>query len=172
MAAILHLICAYYHAYLRPPLYTNHTLFTSGMEDDDNFPSLADFYFHTIGDKTVYSSTLDDLFVCYTLTRGMQLESLNPRRPALPLELILRITRFAGFMDVNPDPALTLDVTVPYTLPGTHGNLLFLSRKLSRTHLLSMARIHLIPSQIEKPHYVRAPRYCVSTKSLKIYPEP
>lgn len=136
------------------------------MEDDDNFPPLADFYFHTVGDKTVYSSTLDDLFVCYALARGLQLESTNPRRPALPLELILRITRFAGFMDVNPDPALTLDVIGPHVLPGSKQTLLFLSQKLSRTHLISMARIHLIPPQIERPSYVRPPRYSVST-SLK-----
>ncbi|KAF8607103.1 hypothetical protein BDV93DRAFT_301279 [Ceratobasidium sp. AG-I] len=70
------------------------------------------------------------------------------------------------FMDVNPDPALTLDITVPYTLPGAQSHLLFLSRKLSRKHLMSMARIHLIPPQTEKPHYVRAPRYCFTFRPI------
>lgn len=135
------------------------------MEDDDNFPPLAEFYFHTVGDKTAYSSTLNDLFVCYTLTRGLRLESINPRRPALPLELILYITRFAGFMNANPDPSLTLDLNVAHEVSGSSNMKLYISRKLSRTHLISMARIHLIPAQIERPEDVRSLPYCVSMAS-------
>lgn len=139
------------------------------MEDDENFPSLANFYFHIIGDKTAHSSTLDDLFVCYTLARGLQLESLSPRRPALPLEIILRITRFAGFMDVTPDHALTLDVTTPFQLSNDYSSKSYISPKLSRTHLLSMARIHLVPSQIHGSTGVCFFGCCVSLFYLYIY---
>ncbi|KAF8592817.1 hypothetical protein BDV93DRAFT_612437 [Ceratobasidium sp. AG-I] len=120
------------------------------MEDDDNCPPLADFFFYIAGDKTAYSSTLDDLFVCYTLTRGLQLESINPRRSALPLEIILHITHFAGFMDAKPDPTFTLDVSILPQLSKDHRPpKLYLSPKLSRVHLLSMARIHLVPPQVQ-----------------------
>ncbi|KAG9099525.1 hypothetical protein FS749_001081 [Ceratobasidium sp. UAMH 11750] len=113
------------------------------MDDDDNLPTLADFFFHA-GDKTSYSSSLEGLFVCYTLTRGLQLEGTNPRRPALPLELILRITRFAGYMDAKPDPSLTLNVDRPDKV------FWFCSPPLSRKHLTSMARIHFVPLQVKK----------------------
>lgn len=133
---------------------------TLNIDDDDNFPTLADFYFHVVGDKTVYNSGLEHLFVCYTLTRGLQLESVSPRRPAIPLELILRITRFAGFVDVNPDPTLTLDIKDHLKLtPTTWGT--FASR-LSRTHLLSMARVHLAPLNLKRPLGVGPRVYCVS----------
>ncbi|KAG8703796.1 hypothetical protein FRC09_003934 [Ceratobasidium sp. 395] len=113
------------------------------MDDESNLPDLADFFFHNCGDKTSYSSSLEGLFVCYTLTRGLQLEGVNPRRPALPLELILRITRFAGYMDANPDPSLTLDINLPDDFidelrPNYH------SPPLSRRHIASMARIHIV----------------------------
>lgn len=137
------------------------------MEDDDEFPSLAEFYFHIVGDKSVYSSTLDDLFVCYTLARGLQRESTNPPRPALPLELILRITRFSGFMDTNPDPALTLNLAVPFEVSQNPQIILHVSPKLSRRHLLFMARIHLVPPQLERPTNSSPVGYCVSFNFLK-----
>ncbi|KAG8690255.1 hypothetical protein FRC08_010587 [Ceratobasidium sp. 394] len=113
--------------------------------DDDNVPTLADFFFHNVGDEASYSSSLEGLFVCYTLTRGLQLEGTSPRRPAPPLELILRITRFAGYMDANPDPSLTLDVDQYddfFSPPMTCS-----SPPLSRKHITSMARIHLVPKK-------------------------
>ncbi|KAG8715928.1 hypothetical protein FRC08_010012 [Ceratobasidium sp. 394] len=113
--------------------------------DDDNVPNLADFFFHNAGDEASYSSSLESLFVCYTLTRGLQLGGTNLRRPALPLELILRITRFAGYMDANPDPSLTLDI-------DQYGDFCSPSRScssppLSRKHITSMARIHFVPKK-------------------------
>ncbi|KAG8715929.1 hypothetical protein FRC08_010013 [Ceratobasidium sp. 394] len=120
------------------------------MKNDDNLPTLADFFFHNAGDETSYSSSLEGLFVCYTLTRGLQLEGTNPRRRALPLELILRITRFAGYMDANPDPSLTLNVDqYDFSLPFMN----FCSPPLSRKHITSMARIHFV-SQVseERPN--------------------
>lgn len=113
------------------------------MDSYEDSPPLSDFFFHIVGDKSTYSQELQDLYVCYTLARGLQIENASPRRPALPLEIILCITRFAGYISVNPDPALTLKTSLihcedphlfcsGYTTPA-----------LSRAHLSSMARIWL-----------------------------
>ena len=130
------------------------------MDDNDSLPTLGDFFFHIAGDKTAHTATLEDLFVCYTLARGLQREVTDPRRPALPLEVILRITRFAGFVDANPDPGLTRLVNVPFEKPP--GVELFVSQPLSRTHVLSMARIHLAPLKGERPYHVSSYAYNVS----------
>ncbi|KAL5639942.1 hypothetical protein ACGC1H_006490 [Rhizoctonia solani] len=112
---------------------------------NDNDFSLAEFYFYTLGDKTVYNQQLNDLFVCYTLARGLQQECSHPRRPALPLELILRITRFAGFIDSKPDMNLTLDVSlVVKTLTQGFISDLYMTEKLTRAQLASMARLQLV----------------------------
>lgn len=133
------------------------------MDDDEYSPNLADFFYHIAGDKTGYSASLESLFICYTLARGLQLESTKPRRPGLPLELILRITRYAGFIDANPDPTLTLDVNKPFVTPHTTSKL-YGSSDLSRTHILSMARIHLVPSSTERPEYLDSRTRDVSSK--------
>lgn len=134
------------------------------MDDDNNSPTLGDFFFHT-GDNAAHTSALDDLFVCYTLTRGLQREATSPRRPALPLELILRITRFAGFVDASPDPALTLFANIPFR--KTPEVELFTSQCLSRKHVLSMARIHLVPLKGERPPHMSDYAYDVSHSTAK-----
>ncbi|KAG9120468.1 hypothetical protein FRC07_004029 [Ceratobasidium sp. 392] len=123
------------------------------MNDDDGdyLPTLADFFFHHCGDKSSYSSSLEGLFVCYTLTRGLQLEGTNPRRPALPLELILRITRFAGYMDANPDPSLTLNIDRPNDATPMSPHFAFCSPPLSHRHITSMGRIHVTPMDPNNP---------------------
>lgn len=113
------------------------------MESTQVCPPLADFFYHIVGDKSTYSQDLQDLYVCYTLTRGLQIESTSPRRPALPLELILCITRFAGYVSVNPDPALTLETSMihcadPHMFCGG-----YTTPPFSRTHFASMARTRL-----------------------------
>lgn len=117
------------------------------MDDYDNLP-LAEFYFYTIGDKDVYNQELNDLFVCYTLTRGLQIQCDSPRRPALPLELILRITRFAGFVNHKPDITLTSEAFI-FTKSITEGPYsaeLYITERLSRVQLASMARLQLVES--------------------------
>ncbi|KAF8607106.1 hypothetical protein BDV93DRAFT_603770 [Ceratobasidium sp. AG-I] len=114
------------------------------MESLQEYLPLADFFYHIVGDKSTYSQELQDLYVCYTLTRGLQVESTSPRRPALPLELILSITRFAGYISVNPDPALALEMSLihcadPHLFCGG-----YTTPPLSRAHLSSMARIRLV----------------------------
>ncbi|KAF8607082.1 hypothetical protein BDV93DRAFT_603754 [Ceratobasidium sp. AG-I] len=113
------------------------------MENYD--PLCSDFYFYIVGDKTTYSQELNDLFVCYTLTRGLQRHCTHPRRPAIPLELILRITRHAGFIDPKPDLRLTSDVlTFANSLVDNAGTQEFyMSLRLSRVQLASMARLQL-----------------------------
>ncbi|CAE6415218.1 unnamed protein product [Rhizoctonia solani] len=114
---------------------------------NDNDVSLAEFYFYTLGDKTVYNQQLNDLFVCYTLARGLQKECSHPRRPALPLELILRIIRFAGFIDPKPDMNLTLDASIAVkTLAQGFISDLYMTERLTRAHLASMARLQLVES--------------------------
>ncbi|KAH7337422.1 hypothetical protein B0J17DRAFT_662928 [Rhizoctonia solani] len=105
--------------------------------------SIADFFYHIVGDKTSYSQELDNLFVCYTLTRGLRQESTSPRRPSLPLEIILYIIRYAGYMTVNPDPSLTLETLL---IPCKHPHLFcggYSTPDLSRVHLTCMARLRL-----------------------------
>lgn len=126
------------------------------MDDEDNLPTLGDFFFQCTGDETIYNEALEVLFICYTLTRGLQAGGSNPRRPAIPLELILRIIRLAGYTDANPDPTLTLNVDVPHTPPGYPNIQIFTSSNLSHTHLISMARIHLVP--LDKTGLSRFPR--------------
>jgi hypothetical protein len=105
--------------------------------------SLADFFYHIVGDKSTFSEELENLFVCYTLTRGLRIASTSPRRPSLPLEIILCIIRYAGFISVNPDPALMLDTSL---LPCKHPHLFcggYTTPDLTRVHLTAMARIRL-----------------------------
>ncbi|KAH7337406.1 hypothetical protein B0J17DRAFT_628995 [Rhizoctonia solani] len=112
---------------------------------NDNDVSLAEFYFYTLGDKTVYNQQLNDLFVCYTLARGLRHESHHPRRPAIPLELILRITRFAGYIDSKPDMDLTVDASIlAKTLAHGLSSDLYMTERLTRTQLASMARLQLV----------------------------
>ncbi|KAJ1301309.1 hypothetical protein OPQ81_003711 [Rhizoctonia solani] len=123
------------------------------MNDD---VSLAEFYFYTLGDKTVYNQQLNDLFVCYTLARGLQNGCANPRRPGLPLELILRITRLAGFIDPKPDLNLTVDANIlAKTLTQGFSSDLYMTERLSRTQLASMARLQLVelPWDGSEPNY-------------------
>ncbi|KAF8701261.1 rds2-regulator of drug sensitivity, partial [Rhizoctonia solani] len=104
---------------------------------------VADFFYHIVGDKTSYSQELENLFVCYTLTRGLRQESPCRRRPSLPLEIILSIIRYAGFMSVNPDPALALETQI---VPCKHPHLFcggYSTPPLSRIHLNFMARLRL-----------------------------
>ncbi|KAF8607105.1 hypothetical protein BDV93DRAFT_520015, partial [Ceratobasidium sp. AG-I] len=79
---------------------------------------------------------------------------------ALPLEIILRITRFAGFTDVNPDPSLTIDLTLGLEISESSETKLFVSPRITRTHLISMARIHLIPLHLERPEHIPSISYC------------
>lgn len=113
---------------------------------DDYDLLLSDFYYYLVGDKTTYSQEINDLFVCYTLTRGLQRHCDHPKRPALPLELILRITRHAGFIDPKPDLLLTSDVlTFANSLVDNAGTQEFyMSLRLSRVQLSSMARLQLV----------------------------
>ncbi|KAG8715605.1 hypothetical protein FRC11_002492 [Ceratobasidium sp. 423] len=123
---------------------------------NDNDVALAEFYFYTLGDKTVYNQQLNDLFVCYTLSRGLQHECDNPRRPALPLELILRITRFAGFIDSKPDLNLTIDANIlAKTLTQGLSSDLYMSERLTRAQLASMARLQVVelPWDDSEPAY-------------------
>ncbi|CAE6436186.1 unnamed protein product [Rhizoctonia solani] len=116
-----------------------------GCVMNDNDVPLAEFYFYTVGDKTVYNQQLNDLFLCYTLSRGLQKQCNSPRRPALPLELILRIIRFAGFMDPKPDMNLTVDAMIlAKTIAPGMSSYLYMTERLSRTQLASMARLQLI----------------------------
>lgn len=113
--------------------------------DDYNLP-LAEFYFYLIGDKTTYNQELNDLFVGYTLARGLQLYCDTPRRPALPLEIILRITRHAGLIDPKPDLFLCSNVFIlAKSLIESGGSSdFYISTQLSRVQLASMARIQLV----------------------------
>ncbi|KAG8699622.1 hypothetical protein FRC09_006504 [Ceratobasidium sp. 395] len=109
---------------------------------------LAEFYYYTIGDKTTYNQELNDLHVCYTLARGLQLHCDRPRRPALPLEVILRIIRHAGFIDPKPDLGLT-SVALEFTVHLRDSKNLSMcywstANPLSRTQLTSMARMQLV----------------------------
>ncbi|KAL5639932.1 hypothetical protein ACGC1H_006483 [Rhizoctonia solani] len=104
---------------------------------------IADFFYHIVGDKTSYSQELENLYVCYTLTCGLRQESTSPRRPSLPLEIILCIIRYAGFMSINPDPALTLETTLvpckdPHVFCGGYS-----TPVLTGIHLNFMARLRL-----------------------------
>lgn len=104
---------------------------------------LADFFYHIVGDKSTFSQDLEDLYVCYTLTRGLQIASISPRRPSLPPEIILCIIRYAGFISINPDPALTLETSF---LPCKHPHLFcegYATPDLTRAHLACMARMRL-----------------------------
>ncbi|CAE6496414.1 unnamed protein product [Rhizoctonia solani] len=117
----------------------------TGCVMNDNDVALAEFYFYTLGDKTVYNQQLNDLFVCYTLSRGLRYECDHPRRPALPLELILRITRYAGFIDSKPDLNLTADANIlAKSLTQGLSSDLYMTDKLTRAQLASMARLQFI----------------------------
>ncbi|KAF8688693.1 hypothetical protein RHS03_09707, partial [Rhizoctonia solani] len=123
---------------------------------NDNDVCLAEFYFYTLGDKTVYNQQLNDLFVCYTLSRGLQKPCNSPRRPPLPLELILRIVRFAGFTDPKPDMNLTMDaVILAKTIAHGLSSDLYMTERLTRAQLASMARLQLIelPWDDSEPTY-------------------
>lgn len=112
---------------------------------DDYDLLLSDFYYYLVGDKTTYNQELNDLFVCYTLTRGLQRHCDHPRRPALPLEIILRITRHAGFIDPKPDLLLTSSVDkFASDLLDDVDTEFFISFQLSRAQLASMARLQLV----------------------------
>jgi hypothetical protein len=107
--------------------------------------ALADFYFYTVGDKTTYNKELDELFLCYELSRGLQKPCNSPRRPPLPLELILRIIRFAGFMDPKPDFNLTMDAVILAKVIGNGvARELYITERLTRVQLASMARLQLV----------------------------
>ncbi|ELU42943.1 caspase domain-containing protein [Rhizoctonia solani AG-1 IA] len=121
------------------------TAWRTGCVMNDNDVCLAEFYFYTLGDKTVYNQQLNDLFVCYTLSRGLQKPCNSPRRPPLPLELILRIVRFAGFTDPKPDMNLTMDaVILAKTIAHGLSSDLYMTERLTRAQLASMARLQLI----------------------------
>lgn len=113
------------------------------LDEYDCGSPVADFFYHIVGDKTSYSQELENLFVCYTLTRGLRVESASPRRPSLPTEIILCIIRYAGFVSVNPDPALTLSTSpIPCEPPHLFCEA-YATPELTRVHLMSMARIRL-----------------------------
>ncbi|KAG9120467.1 hypothetical protein FRC07_004028 [Ceratobasidium sp. 392] len=113
---------------------------------DHENPLLAEFYYYTIGDKTAYNQELNDLCVCYTLARGLQLHCDRPRRPALPLEVILRIIRHAGFMDPKPDLELTSEaVSFAMNLRESgEPRVWYMAGPLNRVQLASMARMQLV----------------------------
>lgn len=123
------------------------------LDKYDCDPPLADFFYHIVGDKTVYSQELENLFLCYTLTRGLRIESTSPRRSSLPIEIILCILRYAGFISVNPDPALTLDTSLivckqPHLFCGG-----YTTPELTRAHLTSMARVRLAYDYVLSPEF-------------------
>ncbi|KAG9103451.1 hypothetical protein FRC06_010757, partial [Ceratobasidium sp. 370] len=119
---------------------------------DDENSLLAEFYYYTVGDETTYNQELNDLHVCYTLVRGLQLHCDKPWRPALPLEVILRIIRHAGFIDPKPDLRLASEA-VRFTLnvrdSGDY-SLWYMAGPLSRAQLASMARMQLV-NIVENP---------------------
>jgi hypothetical protein len=118
------------------------------MDDHDLPLAIAEFYFYTIGDKSVYNQELNDLFVCYILARGLQVPCDCPRRPPLPLELILRIIRYAGFVDPKPDMVLTSDAFIftKSITDGPYSAEFYITERLSRAQLASMARLQLVKS--------------------------
>ncbi|QRV99095.1 Zinc cluster transcriptional activator [Ceratobasidium sp. AG-Ba] len=121
------------------------------MDDDNSL--LAEFYYYIIHDESTYNQELNDLYVCYTLTRGLQLHSDQPRRPALPLEIVLRITRHAGFMDPKPALELTTEavmLVMNIRESGEQKLWYMAAEPLSRVKLASMARIQLV-SIVENP---------------------
>ncbi|KAG8735304.1 hypothetical protein FRC10_010754 [Ceratobasidium sp. 414] len=118
---------------------------------DDENTLLAEFYYYTVGDETTYNQELNDLHVCYTLARGLQLHCDRPRRPALPLEVILRITRHAGFIDPKPDLELASEaVRFALNIRDLGDLIWYLAGPLSRVQLASMARMQLVDT-IENP---------------------
>jgi hypothetical protein len=134
--------------------------------DDDNLP-LAEFFYYTIGDETTYNQELNDLFVCYTFTRGLQFHCDHPRRPALPLEIILRIIRHAGFIDSKPDLRLTTSIEMPaMTIVNSRdtSSIWYMSEPLSRVQLASMAHVQLErmleSPTVKVPIFVPSLYYC------------
>ncbi|KAG8751466.1 hypothetical protein FRC12_012429 [Ceratobasidium sp. 428] len=133
------------------------------MDDHNDFPILAEFFYHAVGDKSAYSPSLESLFVCYTLTRGLRVEGSSPRRPALPLEIILQVIRLVGYTDAKPDPTLTLCMDKFEKYDSSHPlvQLWCISPKLTRKHLASIARIQIIPLY-DDPAFNPSPETCLS----------
>jgi hypothetical protein len=134
-----------------------------GPRDNHHEISTADFFYHIVGDKTSYSQELENLFACYTLTRGLRQESVCPRRPSLPLEIIMCIIRYAGFMSVNPDPTLTLKAQLiackhPHLFCGGYS-----TPPLTVAHLNYMARLRLVyePGVLSSEFPVSAIVFCI-----------